>query len=359
MSIPLKIYSEYGRYLPSQVLKVAKLNMTHHVDLTSANTLALPCRAERFSAPATLSALRSTLARARCQGWPITLLGGGSNVLLPEQLSGLTVRPALSQWWLSQQQGHVLAHVGAGVNWHALVMATARRGLWGIENLALIPGSSGAAPVQNIGAYGVELADTLQSVQVMELATGKLAWLSAQECQFGYRDSVFKGAMADKVVITQLILRLSRKPAPQLGYGDLAARLSPVPTPLEVAEAVCAIRREKLPDPKVLANAGSFFKNPLISDEQAAGLLRQYPGMPHFPQMKGQTKLAAGWLIDQCGLKGMHDGAFGVHQYQALVLVHFGGGDRHGLMKIASYIAAQVEARFGVRLSPEPRLINP
>lgn len=335
------------------------MNIDRGVELTSANTLKLPCRAEYFVAPSTLSALRATLAHARHKGWPVTLLGGGSNVLLPEKLPGLVVRPALQQWWLTRQQGSVYAHVGAGVNWHDLVMATVQRGLWGIENLALIPGCCGAAPVQNIGAYGVELADTLQAVQVMEFATGHTYWLSAKECAFGYRDSVFKGALANKVVITQLVLRLSRQPTPRLNYGDLAARLPQPPTPLEVAEAVCAIRREKLPDPQVLANAGSFFKNPLVSDQWVAQLLKIYPIMPHFPQQEGQTKLAAGWLIDQCGLKGMRDGAFGVHQHQALVLVHFGGGDRQGLIKTASAIADKVEARFGVRLEPEPRLINP
>lgn len=342
---------------------MAALNLQTGVDLTLANTLRLPCQADYFTAPSTLSALRAALAHARHQGWPVTLLGGGSNVLLPDRLPGLVVRPGLSQWWLSRPQGHqqgyVFAHVGAGVNWHALVMAAAVRGLWGIENLALIPGSCGAAPVQNIGAYGVELADTLQAVQVMELATGRSYWLKVQECAFGYRDSLFKGELADSVVITQLVLRLSRMPAPQLNYGDLAARLPSTPTPLEVAEAVCAIRREKLPDPGVLANAGSFFKNPVVANELAAKLLHQYPGMPHFPQGEGQTKLAAGWLIDQCGLKGLRDGAFGVHQQQALVLVHFGGGNRQELMNTANYVAVQVKSRFGVRLEPEPRVINP
>lgn len=335
------------------------MNFLSNVDLADANTLRLPCKAEYFAAPTTLTELGQTLAEARRESRPVTLLGGGSNVLLPEILPGLVVRPALQQYWLSQRQGHVLAHVGAGVNWHSLVLATAARGLWGIENLALIPGSCGAAPVQNIGAYGVELADTLQAVQVMELATGRVDWLNAQQCAFGYRDSVFKGELAGSVVITQLVLRLSRTPSPRLGYGDLAARLASSPTPLAVAKAVCAIRREKLPDPRVLANAGSFFKNPLVADAQAAQLLHRYPSMPHFPQQGGQTKLAAGWLIDQCGLKGVRDGAFGVHQHQALVLVHFGGGDRQGLMKTAAYVADQVQARFGVRLEPEPRLVDP
>lgn len=343
------------------------MTILNNVDLTAANTLRLPCHADHFTAPRTLSALQAALAYARHRGLPVTLLGGGSNVLLPGQLAGLVVQPALNQWWLSRspmpshtpQQGAVFVHVGAGVNWHALVMATAAQGLWGIENLALIPGSCGAAPVQNIGAYGVELADTLQAVQIMELATGRVEWLSPHQCALGYRESIFKGELADKVVITQLVLRLTRTPAAKLGYGDLSKRLSGSPTPLEVAEAVCAIRREKLPDPQQLANAGSFFKNPLVSQAVAQKLLKTHPEMPHFPNEQGHVKLAAGWLIDQCGLKGMRDGAFGVHQHQALVLVHFEGGDRQGLLKTARDIAAKVEARFGVRLEPEPRLINP
>ena len=221
----------------------------------------------------------------------------------------------------------------------------------------MIPGDCGAAPVQNIGAYGVELSDVLKAVQVAELATGEMYWLNADACQFGYRDSIFKRALAGKVVITQLALRLSATPRPVLGYGDLAARVSESPTPLSVAQAVCAIRQEKLPDPAVLANAGSFFKNPLVSNDYTHRLLKEYPDMPHFPQPNSQTKLAAGWLIDQCGLKGQRLGAFGVHERQALVLVHFGGGDRPGLLSFADTIAQTVFDRFGVLLELEPRVI--
>lgn len=327
------------------------------VDLSSANTLRLPCIADYYAEPASLGALRRTLAYARRKQWPVTLLGGGSNVLLPPRLAGLAIRPALNQWWLTRDGNDVLVHVGAGVNWHALVLNTAVRGLWGIENLALIPGDCGAAPVQNIGAYGVELADSLQALQVMELATGETRWLSNADCAFGYRDSLFKNALNGRVVITQLVLRLSRQPVPKLHYGDLASRLSNAPSPLDVANAVSAIRQEKLPDPKQLANAGSFFKNPIVSSQQALALLACYPGMPHFPLSNGQTKLAAGWLIDQCGLKGTREGAFGVHDRQALVLVHLGGGDREGLMRFADSLVEQVNARFNVLLEPEPRLI--
>ncbi len=338
------------------------LGIQQSFDLTAANTLRLPCKAERYAAPSTLGALQQVVRTAVDRQWAITLLGGGSNVLLPAELTGITIRPGMQQWWLERHGDAVIAYVSAGVNWHSLVMALAAQGLWGIENLALIPGDCGAAPVQNIGAYGVELNDVLLGVQVVELSSGNVSWLSTEACQFGYRDSVFKRALAGKVVITRLALRLSTQPAPKLGYGDLAARIAArgtaVPSPLAVAQAVCAIRQEKLPDPQVLANAGSFFKNPLVSSTKAADLLQHYPDMPHFPQPEGQTKLAAGWLIDQCGLKGAREGAFGVHARQALVLVHFGGGRRHELLQFASEIAQTVYDRFGVKLEPEPRLIQ-
>jgi UDP-N-acetylmuramate dehydrogenase len=326
-------------------------------DLTAANTLGLPCVAERFVAPATLAALREALDEAHAHGWPLTLLGGGSNLILPERLPGLVIQPALRDWWLEEgEEETVRVHVEAAVVWHQLVMALAARGLWGIENLALIPGHCGAAPIQNIGAYGVELGEVLEAVQVVSLADGREAWMSPEACGFGYRDSVFKGRLAGRVVITRLVLRLSRTPRPRLGYGDLASRVGEAPTPLEVAEAVCAIRREKLPDPALLGNAGSFFKNPLVEAEQATRLLGEYPTMPHFPQSDGRVKLAAGWLIDQCGLKGIRDGHFGVHDRQALVLVHFGGGGAGELLAFAARVADTVRERFGVALEREPRL---
>ncbi|WP_311944001.1 UDP-N-acetylmuramate dehydrogenase [Halomonas piscis] len=326
-------------------------------ELARANTLGLPCRAAFFAAPSTLSALRDCLGAARRAGQRITLLGGGSNVLLPPRLGGVVVRPALRQWWLERDGDRVRAHVGAGVNWHGLVMTLAARGLWGLENLALIPGDCGAAPVQNIGAYGVELADALYAVDVMYLASGRTRRLSPGECRFGYRDSVFKHELAGEVAITRLVLELGRTPRPVLGYGDLAARAGADPTALEVAQTVSAIRREKLPDPQRLPNAGSFFKNPVVEHSVAKRLLEQHPDMPHFPQAGGGCKLAAGWLVDRCGLKGQRFGAFGVHERQALVLVHFGGGDRAGLKRAAGQVAGAVKERFGVALEVEPRTI--
>ena len=325
-------------------------------ELTPANTLGLPCRAERFAAPATLGALRELVRLAQHRDWPLSVLGGGSNLILPERLPGLVIHPALRYWWLESQGNQSLVHVGAGVEWHPLVMALAQRGLWGTENLALIPGHCGAAPIQNIGAYGVELCDVVAAVQVLFLDTGRQATLTPEECAFGYRDSIFKRELQDKAVITGLTLRLSRTPQPHLAYGDLAQRVAANPTPLSVAEAVCAIRREKLPDPALLHNAGSFFKNPVVTAEQAQALLATSPDMPHFTLKDGQVKLAAGWLIDQCGLKGWKLGHFGVHERQALVLVHFGGGSADELLAFAKQVAARVADRFGVVLEREPRL---
>ncbi|SDI76972.1 UDP-N-acetylmuramate dehydrogenase [Billgrantia gudaonensis] len=326
-------------------------------DLSGANTLGLPCVAERFAAPRRVDELREVLALAGHRGWRSTLLGGGSNLILPEHLPGLVIQPSMDRWWIEAGVGDtVRVHAEAGVDWHGLVMALAGRGLWGTENLALIPGRCGAAPIQNIGAYGVELGEVIESVHLLHLDDGRESVLGADECDFGYRDSIFKRELADRVAITRLVLRLTPTPRPRLGYGDLANRVGEAAPPLAVAEAVCAVRREKLPDPAVLGNAGSFFKNPLVAPEQAERLMDEHPMLPHFFQPDGRVKLAAGWLIDQCGLKGRREGHFGVHDRQALVLVHFGGGSAEELLAFAERIIERVQARFGVTLEREPRL---
>ncbi|WP_432764947.1 UDP-N-acetylmuramate dehydrogenase [Halomonas elongata] len=324
-------------------------------DLSRLNTLGLPCRAERFVAPSSAAQLTEALALAGQERRAPLLLGGGSNVILPASLPGLVIQPAMTDWRLEEADRQVRVHVDAGVVWHDLVMSLARRGLWGIENLALIPGHCGAAPIQNIGAYGVELHEVLEAVRVISLEDGRETTMTPDECDFGYRDSIFKRELAGRVAITGLVLRLSRHAAPRLAYGDLAQRVSANPSPQEVAEAVSAVRREKLPDPARLGNAGSFFKNPVVSPERAEALRAAYPGMPQFPQAGG-VKLAAGWLIDRCGLKGWRCGHFGVHDRQALVLVHHGGGNAEELLEVAAEVAERVREAFGVTLEREPRL---
>lgn len=328
----------------------------HDVDLTAANTLGLPATAERLATVTSLAQAREALVEAERHDWPLTVIGGGSNLVLEPWLPGLVVRPALTDYWLEPADGDtVRVHVGAGVNWHELVVAMAERGLWGIENLALIPGQAGAAPIQNIGAYGVELAEVLEAVHLLERDGAREQVLGRDECAFGYRDSVFKHALENRVIITRLVLRLSHRPRPRLDYGDLASRVSATPSPSEIVAAVSAVRREKLPDPTVLGNAGSFFKNPRVDAAQARALLAAFPAMPHFPLPDGGVKLAAGWLIDQCGLKGLRDGHVGVHDRQALVLVHHGGGSAAELLALAERVTQAVERRFGVRLEREPR----
>lgn len=334
-----------------------KFELQTDVDLGAANTLGLPCRAERLIDVHHRDQIRS-LARSELWREGLTLLSGGSNLILPPRLGGLTLRPRLVHWWLERRGEDALVHVGAGVNWHQLVMALAARGWWGIENLALIPGHCGAAPVQNIGAYGVELSDALESLRLVQLDGGEIQCLAADDCRFGYRESIFKGELDGRVVITELTLRVTRRPGPRLGYGDLAQRVSARPSALEVARAVVAIRRQKLPDPAQLGNAGSFFKNPVVDAETAETLQAQYPEMPHYPLVDGRIKLAAGWLIDQSGLKGWHRGHFAVHERQALVLVHLGGGNAGELLDFSAEVARRVAQRFGVRLEREPRVVG-
>ncbi|WP_227367912.1 UDP-N-acetylmuramate dehydrogenase [Halomonas sp. M20] len=329
------------------------------VDLSRANTLGLPCRAERFLATDDIATTRDALRQAVKRDWPLTVLGGGSNLVLQPWLPGLALQPSFADLRFEEVgEGDVLVHAGAGLNWHALVEALAAKELWGIENLSLIPGHVGAAPIQNIGAYGVELADVLERVYLLHLEDGREAVFDREECGFGYRDSVFKHALENRVVITRLVLRVSTRAQPRLDYGDLAARLPAKPSASDVVAAVSAVRREKLPDPTVLGNAGSFFKNPVVANEQAKALLAKHADMPHFPLADGGVKLAAGWLIDQCGLKGLRERHVGIHERQALVLVHHGGGSAGELLALAQRVVDKVQARFGVTLEREPRLMG-
>ncbi|ANF57947.1 UDP-N-acetylenolpyruvoylglucosamine reductase [Halotalea alkalilenta] len=335
----------------------ASLKIIANAPLDAANTLGFSAFAEWLVRPADLAELRGSLALARRSGWPVTLLGGGSNVVLFPRLEGLVVIPSGVRRWFEIDGEEARLHVEAGVDWPTLVEEVARAGWWGLENLALIPGRAGAAPVQNIGAYGVELADCLEAVHVVDLADGRYRVMARDACGFGYRESRFKNELSGRVAIVRLVLRVSRKARAKLGYGDLAERAAGAVHPLQVVEAVSAIRREKLPDPARLANVGSFFKNPVVSLEQAERLRVEHPQLPCYPA-QGGVKLAAGWLIEHCGFKGTRSAAFGVHDRQALVLVHFGGGKACELIAFAARISAEVERRFGVRLEPEPRRLG-
>ncbi len=325
------------------------------------NTLRLPGKAHYLAMAASREELRYYLTSVTARNLPVLVLGGGSNIILRGDFAGLVIRPDLRGIRVVEEQGDaVVVEAAAGENWHGFVQSCLARGWYGLENLSLIPGTVGAAPVQNIGAYGVEIKDIMVSLTAMARQTGELREFSLEECRFGYRDSVFKQGERDRWVIVAVRFRLSRKAAPRLGYGDIRRTLEASgvtnPGPRDVARAVMAIRRSKLPDPAVIGNAGSFFKNPVVSRETLAALQVIHPGAPFYEQGE-RVKLAAGWLIDQCGWKGRSLGRAAVHRDQALVLVNPGDADSDDILGLAQAIRADVLARFGVMLEIEPDLV--
>ncbi|WP_039054657.1 UDP-N-acetylmuramate dehydrogenase [Enterobacter sp. Bisph1] len=289
---------------------------------------------------------------------PVLILGEGSNVLFLEDFSGTVIINRIKGIDIQEEADAWLLHVGAGENWHNLVQLTLEKGLPGLENLALIPGCVGSSPIQNIGAYGVELQRVCNYVDCVELNSGKPLRLSNEACRFGYRDSIFKHEYQNRYAITAVGLRLAKAWQPVLDYGDLT-RLDPASvTPQQVFDTVCKMRTSKLPDPKVNGNAGSFFKNPVITAEQASLLLAQFPQAPHYPQQDGSMKLAAGWLIDQCQLKGTTLGGAAVHDLQALVLINTGQATSEDVVRLAHLVRQRVGEKFAIWLEPEVRFIG-
>ncbi len=328
------------------------------VPLDTCNTFGLPGTAARYlrvdSVPALVAAARAGQLRG-----PRLVLGGGSNVVFCGDVDRLVLHVALSGREVVDEDAHATrVAASAGENWHAFVRWTLEQGLPGLENLSLIPGTVGAAPVQNIGAYGLELAERFDHLEAVDLDSGDTLRLNRDDCRFGYRDSIFKQALAGRVLITRVVFRLPRPWQPVLGYADVAAWLAErgiaTPTAMQVSDAVIAIRQQKLPDPAQAGNAGSFFKNPVVDTAIAQRLLAEHPHAPHYPQPDGRTKLAAGWLIDQCGWKGRALGPVACHDRQALVLVNRGGATGADVRRIAERIQADVQARFGIALEPEP-----
>ncbi|MEO3741834.1 UDP-N-acetylmuramate dehydrogenase [Kosakonia sp. WA-90] len=289
---------------------------------------------------------------------PVLILGEGSNVLFLQDFAGTVIINRIRGIDVDEEDDAWLLHVGAGENWHHLVQFTLNNGMPGLENLALIPGCAGSSPIQNIGAYGVELQRVCNYVDCINLSSGESQRLSAQACRFGYRDSIFKHEYQDGYAITAVGLRLPKKWQPVLTYGDLT-RLDPATvTAQQVFDAVCHMRMSKLPDPKVHGNAGSFFKNPVVSPEQANNLLQAFPNAPHYPQADGSVKLAAGWLIDQCQLKGTAVKGAAVHHLQALVLINTGLATSEDVIQLAHLVRQRVGDKFNVWLEPEVRFIG-
>ncbi|CAB3647700.1 UDP-N-acetylmuramate dehydrogenase [Paraburkholderia rhynchosiae] len=315
------------------------------------------CRIEREAQ------LMTAVRDPRAAGLPRLVLGGGSNVVLTGDFAGLVLLVALrGRRIVSEDADAVYVEAAAGEPWHEFVAWTLSQGLPGLENLALIPGTVGAAPIQNIGAYGLEMGERFASLRAVELATGEAVEFDARACAFGYRDSFFKREGRDRFVITSVTFRLPKAWEPRAGYADLARELAAngfeangkQPDAQAIFDAVVAVRRKKLPDPLELGNAGSFFKNPVIDAGQFEALKSREPDVASYAQPDGRVKLAAGWLIDRCGWKGRAMGAAAVHERQALVLVNRGGASGAEVLALAQAIQRDVLARFGVELEAEP-----
>jgi len=283
------------------------------------------------------------------------VLGGGSNIVLTRDMPQVVLKIEVrGNRLVEEREDAWIVEAGAGENWHEFVIWTLDQGWPGLENLGLIPGTVGAAPVQNIGAYGLELAQRFESLDAVDLVTGRSVNLSGASCGFGYRDSVFKHALAGRSVIMRVRFRLPRPWQPVLGYLDLERKIAQsgitAPSARQIFDWVCAIRRSKLPDPAVVGNAGSFFKNPLVTPEQCRDIIGRDPEVVHYPMADGRVKLAAGWLIDSCGWKGKTVGKAGVYEKQALVLVNRGDAIGSEVMTLARAIQESVYGKFGIRL---------
>ncbi|MBR4995550.1 MAG: UDP-N-acetylmuramate dehydrogenase [Alistipes sp.] len=289
------------------------------------------------------------------------VLGGGNNTLFTKHYDGTLIHPtATSITILEEDATSLTVEVDAAVEWDDFVEWTTQRELWGAENLSLIPGAVGASPVQNIGAYGAEAKDIIHRVHYFDTTLREHLTLTNKECHFAYRDSIFKGELRGRAIITSVEFRLSKEPRPNLGYGDLARETEQRggPTLGNIRDAVCSIRRHKLPDTAVLGNAGSFFKNPIVEKAFAEQLKGEYENMPIYPTpIADKVKLAAGWLIDQAGMKGYRDGCVGVHTNQALVLVNYGGATGGDIMALASEVQHRVKSKFGVEIDPEVNVL--
>jgi UDP-N-acetylmuramate dehydrogenase len=338
------------------------LNEQHRASLREHNTFGLPAVARTLIRLFSEADVRRVVDHPQHGLAPKFILGGGSNVVFTRDVDAVVLKVEIAGLSLVDEDEHGwIVEAGAGESWHRLVAWTLDQGWPGLENLALIPGSVGATSVQNIGAYGVELKDRFESLDAVDLVTGRKVTFGAAECHFGYRDSVFKQHLAGKSVITRVRLRLPKPWQPALGYLDLERRMQETgnhrPDARTLFDWVCAIRRAKLPDPAVIGNVGSFFKNPVVTPEQCRDIIGRDPEIVHYPMPDGTIKLAAGWLIDACGWKGKSIGRAGVYEKQALVLVNRGGASGAEVLTLALAIQESVYGRFGIRLEPEPIIV--
>lgn len=331
----------------------------HFISLKSQNTFSVDCTANIYIH---ITDQEQLIPLTEKYFEPLTLghfylLGDGSNTLFIDQHIDLVIKSGIKGITFNQTNEAHIVDVGAGENWHEFVTICLDKGIFGLENLALIPGSIGAAPVQNIGAYGVEFSKYCQHVHWFDFTSKKTRIISAADCQFGYRDSIFKQALKNKGMITKVTFCFPKNWQACLDYNGVC-ELPKTASPIEIMERVIALRKSKLPDPNVLPNAGSFFKNPIVTESCFEALLKQYPALPFYPQPDKTIKLAAGWLIEQAGLKGKKNNKVSVHDNQALVLVNHADGSGQDLVNLAKIVQGSVYKKFGIHLSPEVRFVD-
>jgi UDP-N-acetylmuramate dehydrogenase len=350
------------------ILRRALSNSHHmllqeHFSLKNLNTLGINAQTRYYVRIHGIQQLQQLLLTPQLRQHPRFILGGGSNVLFLNNFAGIVMHMAIGGITVVQEdREHVWVRAGAGVNWHTLVLHCVQQGYAGIENLSLIPGTAGAAPIQNIGAYGVTLSDVFESLEAIEVHSGTVHTLHSKDCAFGYRDSIFKNTHSNRYIIASITLKLHKRPTFQTTYGTLESTLETMGVRelsiKAISDAVIRIRQSKLPDPALLSNAGSFFKNPIITQLQFEQLKWIYPNIPGYAQPEDQVKVSAAWLIEQCGWKGATRGAVGVHKQQALVLVNYGDGTGQDIYQLAQAIQQSVKERFNIEITPEVSLIS-
>ncbi len=338
------------------------MELQHHYSLKKLHTFGIDCFAENYCEISTKDELNDVIQSIKTLPRPILFLGGGSNVLFRADFSGTIIKISLfGKQILHENEEEVLIYCAAGENWHSIVEWTVQNGWGGIENLALIPGNCGAAPLQNIGAYGIEICQSLVNVHWFELNTKTEKIITNEECNFGYRDSIFKRDLKDKGIVTGITLRLSKNPTPHYNYADVQSELKEQeivnPTIKDIFNAVVQIRSRKLPNPNEIGNAGSFFKNPIISAIQFTNLQSQYPEIPHYSQNDGRIKIPAGWLIEKAGWKGFRQGDAGVSSKQALVLVNYNNTTGEEIYQLSQNILDDIFNKFNIHLEREVNIV--
>lgn len=336
--------------------------ITQYYTLKKENTFGIAASARFFIELFSVEEMKQLLLTAQFGGMEKMVLGGGSNVLFTRDFNGAVLKNNITGISVSAEDAdHVYVKAGAGENWHHIVLYCIEHNYAGIENLSLIPGNIGAAPMQNIGAYGVELKDVFHELEALNLTSLEIETFSLKDCKFGYRESIFKHEAKGKYIITSVTLRLNKKPVFNTSYGVIEKELEQMGVKelsiKAISQAICNIRNSKLPDPKVTGNAGSFFKNPTVLFTKFQELKKEYPAIVGYKISETETKLAAGWLIEQCGWKGKREGDAGVHKDQALVLVNYGNANGNEIFSLSEKVLQSVKEKFGVTLEREVNII--